>query len=436
MEATELRQLWCILRKRWIIVLTLPLIAALIMGAISAYVIKPVYQASTTVIVGRKVSEAALEAKTQVFGNSVLQQLIKNYTEMAKGHMVEKNVIDELKLSLTVEQLDKMITVTQVNTTDLLEIKVTNTNPRLAAVIANSTAQEFSKTVLADSVNIVDPAEIPTMPTTPNKTKNVLFALLVGLIASLSLIFLFEYMDNTVKNSSDVKDFLGIPLLGLIANHETGKRGKNASANSLITLEETKSPISESYRSIRTNIEFANIDSIAQKILITSSGPHEGKSITVANLAVSMAQSGKSVLVLDADMRNPAQHKLFGLANRKGLSGALGQDQDFRDYISETTVPGLLVLTGGSIPPNPAELVGSERMNRLIEEASGQFDMVLIDTPSVGAVTDAAILAQKVDGVIMVLASGEVNKDYAQTAKEHLDNVGAKILGAVLNKVK
>ncbi|KJR46661.1 Tyrosine-protein kinase EpsD [Desulfosporosinus sp. I2] len=168
--------------------------------------------------------------------------------------------------------------------------------------------------------------------------------------------------------------------------------------------------------------------------MITSAGPREGKSTTVANLAVSMAQSGKSVLVLDADLRNPTQHKLFGLDNREGLSVALVQEQDYRSYIRETAVSGVMVLTGGPIPPNPAELVGSKRMKRLLEEVSEQFDIILIDTPPIVAVTDPAILAQDVDGVILVMASGEVHKDYAQSAKELLDKVGAKILGVVLNK--
>lgn len=208
-------------------------------------------------------------------------------------------------------------------------------------------------------------------------------------------------------------------------------------AYSLITLEQTKSAISEAYRTLRTNVQFTSVDSETKRIMVTSAGPQEGKSTTVANLAVSMAQAGKSVLVIDADLRNPTQHKLFGLDNWEGLSVALVQDhgyRDYRDYVRETAVPGIMLLTGGPIPPNPAELVGSKRMKHLIEELSAQFDLVLIDTPPVIAVTDAAILAQEVDGVILVLAAGEVHKEYAQRAKEMLDKVGAKILGAVLNK--
>ncbi|HEY8875894.1 MAG TPA: CpsD/CapB family tyrosine-protein kinase [Desulfosporosinus sp.] len=206
-------------------------------------------------------------------------------------------------------------------------------------------------------------------------------------------------------------------------------------AYSLITMEQSKSPISEAFRTLRTNVQFTSVDTETKKIMVTSAGPREGKSSTVANLAVSMAQAGKSVLVIDADLRNPTQHKLFGLNNGQGLSVALVQDQDYQQYIRETAVPGVMVLTGGPIPPNPAELVGSNRMKRLIQELSTQYDVVLIDTPPIVAVTDAAILAQEVDGVILVLASGEVNKEYAQRAKELLDKVGAKILGAVLNKV-
>jgi len=206
-------------------------------------------------------------------------------------------------------------------------------------------------------------------------------------------------------------------------------------AYSLITLEKSKSPVSEAYRTLRTNVQFTSIDSKTKKILITSSGPREGKSSTVANLAVSMVNAGESVLIIDGDLRNPTQHRIFELDNGGGLSSALVKDSDYRKFIKDTIVPSLSVLTAGPIPPNPAELLGSKRMKRLIEEVSEQFDIILIDTPPVIAVTDAAILAQEVDGVILVVASGEVNKDYAIRAKELLDKVGAKILGAVLNKV-
>lgn len=206
----------------------------------------------------------------------------------------------------------------------------------------------------------------------------------------------------------------------------------------LITLARSKSPISEAYRTLRTNIQFTGIDSETRKIMITSAGPGEGKSATVANLAVSLAQTGKTVLILDADMRNPTQHKLFNLDNWEGLSRALFQERELelKLFWQETEVPGLRVLTAGPIPPNPAELLGSKRMRWLLHEAMEEFDLVIVDTPPVIAVADSSILAREMDGVILVLASGEVSRDYAVRAKEQLEKVGAKILGAVLNKVE
>lgn len=206
-------------------------------------------------------------------------------------------------------------------------------------------------------------------------------------------------------------------------------------ACSLITLEETKSALSEAYRTLRTNIHHSSSNLVNNKIMITSAGRREGKSFTVANLAVSMAQDGKSVLVVDADLRNPTQDKLFGVYNEEGLSVALTQDQNYSKYIQKTAVSGIMVLTAGPIPSNPAELIGSERMKNLIKEVSEQFDIVLFDSPPIIAVADGKILAREIDWVVLVLNLGEENQNYVQQAKELLDKVGAKFLGAVLNKV-
>lgn len=207
-------------------------------------------------------------------------------------------------------------------------------------------------------------------------------------------------------------------------------------AYSLMTLEKAKSQVAESFRTLRTNVQFTSVDSEIKSIMITSSGRGEGKSFTVSNYAVSMAQSGKSVIVVDADLRNPTQHKLFGIENGEGLSVVLAQNQDYRACSKETAVPGITVLTAGPRPPNPAELLGSKRMKDVIEGLSKKYDMVLFDTPPIIAVTDAAVLAHQVGGVILVLASGKVNREYAQKAMELLNKVDAKVLGAVLNKVQ
>ena len=225
----ELRQYWDVLRKRWMIVVALPLIAALASGVISFFVLKPVYQASTTLIVGKKPTESGLAA-AQMLDNSVLlanQQLAKTYAKIAQSRTVEQNVIKDLNLPLTVEGLDSLISINPVKTTEILEIQVTDVNAEQATSIANTMAQEFSKAVIeikkVDSVSIVDTAVIPDKPIKPQKVLNVMLAFVVGLLASLGLVFLLEYMDNTIKTSSDVETLLGIPVLGIIPDYEMGK---------------------------------------------------------------------------------------------------------------------------------------------------------------------------------------------------------------------
>jgi capsular polysaccharide biosynthesis protein len=229
-EELELRQYWEVLRKRWVIVVVLPLIAAITSGVISFYVIKPVYQASTTLIVGKKAEEAGIAA-TQMLDNNVLlanQQLAKTYATIAQSRTVEESVIKDLNLPLTVEAFDSMIAITQVKTTEILEIQVTNTNPELATSIANTMFKEFSKAVIeikkVDSVSIVDRAVLPDKPVKPNKPLNILIAFVVGLMASVGMVFLLEYLDNTVKTSQDVEDILGIPVLGVIPTYVIGKQ--------------------------------------------------------------------------------------------------------------------------------------------------------------------------------------------------------------------
>ena len=230
-EEIELRQYWEVLRKRWLIVVAIPLMAALTSGIISFFIIKPVYQASTTLIVGKKASESG-QAAAQMLDNSVLQanlQLAKTYATIAQSRTVEENVIKDLNLPMKVEELDRLISINPVKTTEILELQVSNTNPELAASIANTMAQEFSKAVIeikkVDSVSIVDSAVTPDKPVKPNKKLNVLIAFVVGLMASVGLVFLLEYIDNTVKTSDDIEKLLGIPVLGVIPNYDLNKQG-------------------------------------------------------------------------------------------------------------------------------------------------------------------------------------------------------------------
>lgn len=204
----------------------------------------------------------------------------------------------------------------------------------------------------------------------------------------------------------------------------------------LVTQNDPKNPAAEAYRVIRTGIQFAQAGKELQTIALTSCTPNEGKSTTIANLAVVLTQAGKSVLLIDCDMRNPTVHKNFNLSNKVGLSSCISMGTALSDAVQKTSVEGLYALTGGVIPPNPSELLGSEQMKNVLQRAKEQYDYVLIDTPPVMPVTDALIVGRFVDGMILVIASAEVKVEMARDVKNQLVNAGANILGVVLNKVR
>lgn len=203
----------------------------------------------------------------------------------------------------------------------------------------------------------------------------------------------------------------------------------------LIVHEDAKSPIAEAYRTLRTNIQFSKTDGELKTVMFTSSGPGEGKSTTVANTAVALAQSGKRVILMDCGLRKPVQHKIFGKKNR-GITNILVEEQSPAGFIQETQVENLRVLTSGPIPPNPSELLGTRKMQELMDYLKNQCDYLIIDAPPVVAVTDACVLAAKVDGITLVVNSGSVRPEMAQKAKELLLKANGHLLGVILNRVE
>ncbi len=211
----------------------------------------------------------------------------------------------------------------------------------------------------------------------------------------------------------------------------------NNRSDRLVTLTNPRAPVSEAYRTLRTNLEFSSLDKPIKTMVVTSPGPEEGKSTTLANLAVTLAQAEKQVILVDCDLRRPSQHELFGLSNSAGLTTMVVDDEAMKKPpLLDTEVAGLRLLPSGPLPPNPSELVGSRRMAEIIAMLSEQADIVLFDAPPVIAVTDAAVLASRVDGVLLVVKAGGTKRDQARKAKALLDKVNAHLVGAVLNNVK
>lgn len=209
----------------------------------------------------------------------------------------------------------------------------------------------------------------------------------------------------------------------------------SASTRRLIVHEEIKSPISEAYRTLRTNLQFSKSQGNLKTIMFTSAGPGEGKSTTVANTAVALAQSGKKVILMDCDLRKPVQHKIFGKKNR-GLTNILVEEVKIEEFLQKTEIENLRILTGGPIPPNPSELLGSSKMQEILDYLKSQADYLIIDVPPVVAVTDACVLAAKVDGIALVVNFGAIRPEMAQKAKNLLLKANGHVLGVIINRVE
>ncbi|HEY3294677.1 MAG TPA: polysaccharide biosynthesis tyrosine autokinase [bacterium] len=295
-------------------------------------------------------------------------------------------------------------------------------------------------------VQIVDSAKPPTVPVRPKKKLNILLGILFGLSIGVGIAFLLEILDDTVKTGDDIER-LSLTLLGTIPLVHTeqiirrlrkqGKQFTDADLHrveaKMITRFSPKSPVSEAYRSLRTNIQFADIDKPKRVILMTSTTSKEGKSTTAVNLSVTLAQTGSRVLLVDSDLRRPNIHNFFAFDKTYGLTNVLIGSLSLDDVIKTTEVENLDVITAGDIPPNPAELVASEKMKKFIDDVRAKYDYVILDSPPTIAVTDAAVLATRVDGTLMVVSSGTVNRKEVMRAVSLIKNVRSSIMGVVLN---
>lgn len=288
----------------------------------------------------------------------------------------------------------------------------------------------FEEAQSTQNVVQVGPAVPPKNPIRPKVMMNTMIAAVVGFAFAVFGIIVVEALDDTVKGPDDVNRKLGLPVLALIAQVPETEGGP-------ITFAEPRSPVAEAFRSLRTNIQFASVDKPLQTLLITSPMPKDGKSTISTNVAVVLAQSGKKVTIIDADLRRPTLHKKLNMTNRRGLTDLFVQQKLSLEGIANPTgVPNLKLLTSGGLPPNPSELIGSSKMMEIVSALHEVNDVVIIDTPPVMAVTDSSILAPKVDGVLLVIRPGETKMAAAKQTVEQLRRVNANILGAVLNDVE
>ncbi|UCD70827.1 MAG: polysaccharide biosynthesis tyrosine autokinase [Syntrophobacterales bacterium] len=287
---------------------------------------------------------------------------------------------------------------------------------------------DLSSDLKGTNIRIIDPAQVPRSPIGPKRGFNILFAAFLGVGLGVALAFFLEYIDTSMKTPEDIKR-IQIPYIGFIPTFHPNNHLE------LIVQEDPKSLISEAYRTLRTGILFSGSKASPQFIQVTSAGPQEGKTITAANLATVMAQSGSRVLIVDCDMRKPRIHEIFGLPNARGLSNLLLDGEDGFSLIKETKVPNLSILTCGTVPANPSELLSSKRMQRLLTLFAEKYDRIIMDSPPVLAVTDSIVLSRLVEGIILVVGAGTSSRNGVARSVELLKEVNAQIVGAVLNNL-
>jgi capsular exopolysaccharide synthesis family protein len=277
------------------------------------------------------------------------------------------------------------------------------------------------------NIRVVDSAEVPKAPIRPRRAINIALSVFGGLFVGVGLVFFFDYLDNRIKRPEEIVQYLGMPSLGLIP--VAAHKGSDPMIDDDVPI------FSEAFRGLRTNVLFSSAEEGLQSVVVTSTGPGEGKSVVTANLAIALAKAGQRVLLIDADLRRPRVHTIFGKKQEPGLSNLMVGAVKASEVVHQVRVQGLWIITAGKIPPNPAEMLGSRRFHDFLKSLSSHFDWVLIDSPPVMAVADACVIAHRTSGVLFVVGADATSRHTARQAIEQLSQARARLLGGVLNRV-
>ncbi len=435
----ELRDYIRILHRNWVWLLVLTILGGA-GGAAYAASLTPQYQSTTRLYVSVQADSGNAAATGDlVQGTTFARQIVASYVDVVTSALVLQPVIDDLDLDTSVGALASRVAAEAPLSTVNINITVTSTDPaqsaRLADAIAASLVDAVQTTLeppVADGaaspvrLTVVQPAVEPSAPFSPRIPVIVVVAALFGLVVAVLIAILRNALDTRVRTLHDLEQLTEAPLLGGIAfDPEAAKRP-------LIVQEDPRSPRSESFRALRTNLQFVNVEGGPKIFVVTSAGPGEGKSTTTANLAIALAETGARVALLDGDLRLPRVADYMGIEGGVGLTDVLIGRIDVADVLQKWGRGQLFVLPSGPVPPNPAELLGSAAMSSLLEALAEHFDYVLIDAPPLLLVTDAAVLSKLTRGAIMVAASGKAKKQEFEGALRTLQTAGGKLVGVIM----
>lgn len=432
----ELRDYVRILHKNWIMLLAL-LALGFAGGAGYAALQTPQYVASTQLYVKVRTEGAATGDLVQ--GTTFARQMVISYVDVVRTALVLEPVIDKLGLDTTVGALASRVSAATPLNTVLINISVTDDNAEQAAIIANAVADSFSTVVQGTleqpvgegatspiAITITEPASAPGSASSPNVRMLIVLGGLLGLAIGIGIAMLRTVLDTRIHTQHDLDGITDRPMLGGIAyDPEAQKRP-------LIVHSDPRSPRSESFRTLRTNLQFLDVEGGSRIFVVSSSGPGEGKSTTTANLAIALAETGARVALIDGDLRLPRVADYMGVEGSVGLTDVLIGRVDVADALQKWGQHELYVLTAGRVPPNPSELLGSTAMKQILAPLGEYFDYVLIDAPPLLLVTDAAVLGKNTRGVILIAASGKSKKQELAGAVRTLATAGVELLGTIV----
>jgi len=366
--------------------------------------------------------------------------LVDTYTAILTSNRVMDSVNKELGINLPAATIRSYVAVEPVEGTQVLKVTVDNTDPKLAAKICNAIMQvappAIAETIAVGSINVLDSAKVPEFPEQPATLRNAVLGAMVGFILGFVIVIILVFSDKTIKNGRDVKNRLGLDLLGSIPF--ISSKAIMGQGNPLVTSDTVGFGFIEAYKATGTNIRFSSAAAKAKKLLVTGALSGEGKSTVAVNLAITIAKTGKSVLLVDCDLRKSNIYKLLELEvkGNKELSSALLGDVAAEDcfvYIEKT---GIYVIPNMSSVPNPSELLGSEKMADLLASLEKHFDYIILDTPPSYLLTDAVVLSAYTDGVIFVVKQGYTKEDIIKLSLAGFEHAGIPIIGCILNGMK
>lgn len=431
----ELRDYVRVVRRRWRLI-TACFLVVVAVAALVTYRTTPQYESRARLFVSttdRSTSDAYQ-------GSLFSIQRVSSYADLASGRELANRVISDLNLHMDPTDLSDKISATVVPDTVILEISATDPDPRQAQAIAASASLQLSQFVTEletppgkanapIKATIVDSASLPTTPVSPQPLRNLGLAAVLGLLLGLGVAVLRELLDTSIKSAADVAEVTDAPVLGGILFDS------NAPKEPLLTDLPPHSPRVEAFRILRTNLQFVDVDRDKKVFVVSSSVPGEGKTSTSSNTALALHDAGERTLLIDADMRRPQLAKLFGLEGSVGLTSVLLGRIELAEAVQRHTASGLEVLTSGSLPPNPAELLQSQAMHQLLDKARTEYDVIVIDAPPLLPVTDAALIAVQADGALIVVRQGHTTRDQLTHSIDRLAAVGARPIGVALNMV-